>query len=130
MWPRCRTELNGLTPGTQYDQVGVSGTVTLGGTLVATLGFVPSPGAQFVLINNDGSDAVSGTFSGLSEGAGLQINGIDMTISYVGSTGNDVVLTVATPTPMMGPIGLFLLGLVLLLMTARLLRRERVRFAS
>jgi large repetitive protein len=37
-------ELNGTTAGTQYDQVDVSGNVTLDGTLNATLGYSPAAG--------------------------------------------------------------------------------------
>ena len=46
--------------------------------------------------------AVSGTFSGLAEGATINLSGVVFTISYVGGDGNDVVLTVmavpAVPT--------------------------------
>jgi Dockerin type I domain len=61
-------------------------------------GFTPSVGNQFVIIDNDGTDAVSGTFAGLSEGATVTANGLSFTISYLGGTGNDIVLTrIATP---------------------------------
>ncbi|HLX61276.1 MAG TPA: PKD domain-containing protein [Planctomycetota bacterium] len=42
-------ELNGLTAGTQYDQLAVTGTATLGGTLTATYlnNFVPAAGSTF-----------------------------------------------------------------------------------
>ncbi|HKS22366.1 MAG TPA: hypothetical protein VJZ76_06185 [Thermoanaerobaculia bacterium] len=40
-------ELNGTTAGTQYDQVDVSGNVTLDGTLNATLGYTPAAGNTF-----------------------------------------------------------------------------------
>jgi uncharacterized protein (TIGR03437 family) len=45
-------ELGGLTPGTQYDQVAIGGTATLGGTLNVTLinGFVPSHGNVFQVL--------------------------------------------------------------------------------
>ena len=64
-------ELNGLAPGTEFDQLAVSGAVTLGGTLQVTLGFAPPNGATFVIIDNDGSDAVIGAFTGLPEGASV-----------------------------------------------------------
>ena len=47
--------------------------------------------------SNDGSDAVSGTFAGLAQGATTDIGGNAFTISYVGGDGNDVVLTDAGP---------------------------------
>ncbi|MDA1014323.1 MAG: Ig-like domain-containing protein [Planctomycetota bacterium] len=93
-------ELNGATVGTQYDQLNVTGSVTLGNaTLNATLGFVPSPGVEFIIINNDGGDAVGGTFNGLAQGATITVGGIPLFVSYVGGDGNDVVLTVDNVPP-------------------------------
>ncbi|HEV8589467.1 MAG TPA: autotransporter-associated beta strand repeat-containing protein [Pyrinomonadaceae bacterium] len=87
-------QLNGTTAGTGYDQLNVTGTVNLtDSTLSCTVGFAAAIGNTFTIINNDGSDAVTGTFSGLAEGARVTLSGQDFTISYVGGTGNDVVLT-------------------------------------
>jgi CSLREA domain-containing protein len=87
-------EINGTTVGTQYDQLNVTGSVALGGpTLNITLGFTPSAGNAFTIINNDDSDAVSGNFAGLGEGSTFTVSGTTFAISYVGGTGNDVVLT-------------------------------------
>jgi autotransporter-associated beta strand protein len=93
-------EMNGPTVGTQYDQVNVTGTVDLGGaTLNVVLGFIPSGGQVFTIINNDGVDPVMGTFAGLPEGATVTKGGSRFRISYVGGTGNDVTLTlVQSPT--------------------------------
>jgi hypothetical protein len=88
-------ELGGTVPG-QYDQVHVHGTVDLGGaTLDASLlnGFAPAANASFIIIDNDGTDAVTGTFAGLAEGALLNIGGTLFTTSYHGGDGNDVTLT-------------------------------------
>ncbi len=87
-------ELNGTTPGSGYDQLNVSGTVNLASAkLSASLGFAPSVGAEFVIINNDGSDAVLGTFAGLPEGSYLRIGDASFRISYAGGGGsNDMVL--------------------------------------
>jgi autotransporter-associated beta strand protein len=86
--------LNDVTPGSGYDQLNVTGTVNLAGsTLKVTLGFTPPIGTAFTLINNDGTDPVVGTFQGLPERATLVINSMTFQISYVGGTGNDVVLT-------------------------------------
>jgi autotransporter-associated beta strand protein/parallel beta-helix repeat protein len=88
--------LNGATAGTGYDQITVTGTVNLAGaTLNVNLGtgFTPALGSAFVLIQNDGLDAVVGTFAGLPQGATLLLNGMTFQISYAGGTGNDVVLT-------------------------------------
>src|SRR5439155_19769296 len=43
--------------------------------------------------DNDGTDAVAGTFTGLPEGAVLVAGGQTFTVSYAGGTGNDVVMT-------------------------------------
>ncbi len=89
-------EIAGNSEG-QYDQINVTGTVTLGnGTLRAILldGFKPEQGKSFVIINNDGSDAVAGVFAGLSQGATVEVDGVGyFTISYTGGDGNDVTLT-------------------------------------
>ncbi|MBX7053580.1 MAG: carboxypeptidase regulatory-like domain-containing protein [Pyrinomonadaceae bacterium] len=92
-------ELNGLSVGTQYDQLNVSGTVTINPTasLNPTLGFTPVAGNSFTIINNDGGDAVSGTFFGLPEGTVFYVLTTAFKISYIGGTGNDVVLTVVAP---------------------------------
>jgi len=94
-------ELNGTVPGTGYDLLSVRGTVNLTGLkLSASLGFAPAVGTQFIIVLNDGSDAVTGTFSGLPQNGKLYISGQLFQINYAGSTGNDVVLTrLATPPP-------------------------------
>jgi uncharacterized repeat protein (TIGR01451 family) len=97
--PTLVVQLNGTTAGSGYDQLNVTGTVDLtGATLSASLGFTPVGGAQFTIINNDSTDAVVGTFSGLAERATVTLNGINFTVSYVGGTGNDVVLTTGAPS--------------------------------
>ncbi len=88
-------ELNGTTVGTDYDQIAVTGTVSLGGSnLSLSSGFTATAGQTFTIIDNDGSDAVTGTFNGLAEGATVSVGGKDYKISYAGGDGNDVVLTV------------------------------------
>ncbi|MBV9470059.1 MAG: hypothetical protein JOZ57_12540 [Abitibacteriaceae bacterium] len=87
-------QLNGLTPGTQYDRLAVNGAVHLGGSLRVSAGFRPAVGTQFIIIANDGTDAVTGTFSGLPQGATITTpNGVRCHITYNGGDGNDVVLS-------------------------------------
>lgn len=87
-------EINGPNVGSQYDQLNVTGTVSLGNaTLNTTLGFAPTAGQVFTIINNDGGDAVTGTFAGLAEGDVFYEGAHSFRISYVGGTGNDVTLT-------------------------------------
>src|SRR3989441_984094 len=96
--PSFVVQLNGTTAGTGYDQLNVTGTVNLSGaTLSGTMGFTPPTGATFAIITNDGSDAIVGTFAGLPEGSTVVFSGQAFKISYVGGTGNDVVLSAAKP---------------------------------
>jgi CSLREA domain-containing protein len=101
-------EIGGTTPGnlaTNHDQLNVTGTVSLGNATLnlSPLSFTPSAGQTFVIINNDGTDAVTGTFNGLPEGATIPNflgSALKATITYQGGTdNNDVVLTAATPVP-------------------------------
>jgi hypothetical protein len=88
-------EVNGLiTPGTDFDQIVVNGTVNLGGATLVTSGTVSGliAGDEVVLIANDGTDPVVGTFDGLANGAVVRINGETFRIFYNGGDGNDVVL--------------------------------------
>src|SRR6185369_17109089 len=63
----------------------------------ATVGFASAVGDSFRIINNDGSEGVGGTFSGLPEGSVFTPTGAPAgdyyQITYVGGTGNDVVIT-------------------------------------
>ena len=91
--------LNGTTAGTDYDQLDVTGNVSIWGNLNVSLGYTPTVGDTYMIIKNDGTDPVSGTFNGLTEGATLSAGGYDFQISYVGGSGNDVVLTALTGNP-------------------------------
>ena len=86
--------LNGTTAGSGYDQLEAHGTVTLGGTLNVSAGFVASVGDRFTIIDNDGNDDVVGTFAGLPEGAIFMLNGRPFQITYgrrgLGGFGRDV----------------------------------------
>jgi autotransporter-associated beta strand protein len=97
-----RAELNGTVAGVSYDQLQVTGTVNLGGAAFQPkLGFSGGVSNKFVVISNDGTDAITGTFAGLPEGATLTASGAQFKITYKGGvSSNDVVLTqvtVATP---------------------------------
>jgi autotransporter-associated beta strand protein len=91
-------EINGLVAGTDYDQLTSSGTVTLGGALQVSLGFTPSSGDTFTILNKTSAGAITGTFNGLAEGATFVVGGFPFQITYTGGTGNDVVLT-RVPVP-------------------------------
>lgn len=88
--------INGPAQGAQYDRINVTGSVTLTNARLGLSGsYVPVAGDVFTIIPNDGADAVSGTFAGLPEGRVIVLNGVPLTISYVGGTGNDVTLSAA-----------------------------------
>jgi fibronectin-binding autotransporter adhesin len=89
----------GQTACTDFDQMVVTGNVNLTGSsldLSFLGGYVPSAGQKFEIINNQGSNPVTGTFAGLAQGATSAVNGVTYSISYVGGDGNDVVLTVTS----------------------------------
>ena len=102
-------ELSGLSPGSQYDQLEVNGLVNLnsnngaGGLLDVLLGFAPSLGQSFTLIENNEADKIVGQFAGLSEGASFNevFEGFQYTfdISYLDGDGNDVGVTVIGVAP-------------------------------
>jgi len=93
-------QINGATAGAQYDQVDVTGGVTLGNaTLAVAHGLVPSAGQTFTIVDNDLSDAVAGTFAGLPEGGIFVAGASRFRISYVGGSGNDVTLTALNGPP-------------------------------
>lgn len=86
--------INTNTAGTGYDQTNVVGTVSLGSATLTLAGTRTSTIGQTIqIITNDGTDAVTGTFAGLAQGAFVALNGVVYTISYTGGTGNDIVLT-------------------------------------
>ncbi len=86
-------EIEGATPGSGHDQIAVTGTVDLAGSTLSLSGsHVPAVHDSFVLIDNDGADAVTGTFTGFPEGTQFAFNGVTLAITYAGGDGNDVVL--------------------------------------
>jgi hypothetical protein len=97
-----QVEIQGNTVCTEYDQVDVTGAVNLSNDPTLNVSFlssfVPALNDEFVIINNDAADVVTGTFTGLVEGATILVDGVTFQISYIGGDGNDVVLT-ATAVP-------------------------------
>lgn len=94
-----------LRSGTS-DRLNVTGTVNLANAILATdLDFAAADGAQFTILSNDGPDAITGTFAGLAEGATFTTGGAHpllVRISYIGGTGNDIVLKVVNPAATVG----------------------------
>ena len=90
-------ELAGTTVCTEYDQTDVTGAVTLTGSTLSTAllnGYKPALNSTYTIIKNDGSEAVTGEFTGLKEGATFKSGEYTLGVSYKGGDGNDVVLSV------------------------------------
>jgi hypothetical protein len=66
-------DIGGLTAGSGYDQLLVTGTATLGGALNTALigGFVPPPGSTFTLVQ---AASLSGTFATINQPPGALFN--------------------------------------------------------
>ncbi|MHA3772629.1 PEP-CTERM sorting domain-containing protein [Verrucomicrobiota bacterium sgz303538] len=121
-----------LASATQYDRLGANGSVLLNGStgLLLELRFDPVDFVDsFMLLANDGTDAIGGTgrftLNGntLEEGETFYSGTQAFRISYTGGTGNDVVLS-AVPEP--ASAGLLAIGCGMLSLT-RLRCRSRAR---
>ena len=106
-------ELGGTAVGSTYDQVNVTGSVTLSGNFAFTFGYIPADGDMFFIINNDLEDAISGVFAGRAQGNEFTQNGYIWRVSYVGdfasnseSGGNDVSLNAVSAIPEPGTYAL------------------------
>ncbi len=110
-----RLMINGTDPLSDYDQLNVAGNIDLNG---AELNFYTTnsfnttvvAGDVFTIVENDGTDAINGTFNGLPEGAIIPNflgSTLDAQITYTGGSpeNNDVVLEVVNPPLPTQPIG-------------------------
>jgi T5SS/PEP-CTERM-associated repeat protein len=92
------------TAGVDWDQVKVNGTVDLlganalpDGRLDVELGFAPAIGAEFLILDNDASDPISGMFAnGSTVKAAYSAGLYEFAIDYSAGTGNDLSLTAQT----------------------------------
>ena len=114
-------DVGGAALGDHNSQSSVTGAVALSGARLAlSLGLPIDAGMMFTIIENDHTDIINGIFDGLSEGAAFSVDGQTFTISYIGGSGNDVVLTAVVPEPrtwLLAITGALLLG-------ARMLRQR------
>jgi fibronectin-binding autotransporter adhesin len=117
-------EISGTTAGTGYDQLGVNGAVDISGSTLSTIfdTFTPVNGNLLFILLNDGTDAITGTFSGFAQDAIVaNYGGFDWKISYNADStantftgtpnGNDIAL-MAVPEPraaLLGGLGLLIL---------------------
>lgn len=81
------------------DKTVAAGVTLNGATLsITNLGSAAlAAGAQLTIIDNTAATSVSGTFANLPEGTTFAAGANQFRISYVGGTGNDVVLTAIAP---------------------------------
>lgn len=88
-----KIEIGGTNAGVTYDQVDVNGSVLLmGGGLQVSMNFAGAVSNQYVIVKNDLADPISGTFTGITNGASITNNGTIFVVKYNGGDGNDVVL--------------------------------------
>ncbi len=87
---------SGSTP--LFGAVQIFGALDLtGGELNVASSLTSLPTAPLVLVSNDGTDPITGTFNGLPDGTSLTINGATFLLSYFGGDGNDVVISPVAP---------------------------------
>jgi autotransporter-associated beta strand protein len=103
------------TAGVAYSELKVTGTVSLSGDVQISLfgGYTPQINDTFFIILNDGSDAISGTFSNAAGGT-FTSAGYQFQVNYAangdgGGTANDVSIKVIAAVPEPGT-GALLLG--------------------
>ena len=88
--------VTGVDAVQQNKVVVTGGAITLNSAtlVIDDTGLSDMSSQPLTIVDNQTASAISGTFDGLAEGAEVSgINGSEWTISYVGGTGNDVVLT-------------------------------------
>ena len=88
-------DLAGTAAGTSYSQLAVTGSVALAGSLQLALNYTDQPGDNYEIVNQAAGSAVSGTFAGLAEGSQALVGIKAFNVTYLGGTGNDLVLTAA-----------------------------------
>ncbi|HKX62396.1 MAG TPA: autotransporter-associated beta strand repeat-containing protein [Verrucomicrobiae bacterium] len=100
--------IGGPNPGTGHDQLLVRGAVQLANAaLMPTLdnGFLPDSGDSFVILSNDGADAIGGTFFGLPNNSFVSAGpGLRFQVRYNGGDGNDVILIFTNETVVAKPV--------------------------
>ena len=84
-----------VTSGTVYEKMLVAGALSIDPAATLTVNsatYVPTASDSFTIINNTSAGTTTGAFSGKPEGATVPVGGFNERITYVGGTGNDVVL--------------------------------------
>ncbi len=100
-------EINGVVPGTGFDQTIITDGINITGMNLNTLigsSFKPTTGQAFMMVDNQSSTAVVGTFNGLPEGRIFTVGTTRLQITYKGGNGNDIVLTVPSASTSFGMV--------------------------
>ena len=112
-----KTDIGGLNAGTQFDQLNVTGAVTLGGTLSLQLinGFVPTLGSSFDILNFASSTGNFATITGMhinaNEHFAVVVNPTNVTLNVVaGPSPLDLGTGTGGASPTPEPSTLLLLG--------------------
>jgi parallel beta-helix repeat protein len=94
-------EIAGTNATSQYDNLVIPGSVTLGNAalVIDLVSFNPTLGDPFIIINKGDPAAISGSFANKTQNTIFQADGRSFQISYTGNTGNDVVLTSVNVAP-------------------------------
>jgi autotransporter-associated beta strand protein len=96
-------DLNSTTVGSGYDQINVTGVVSISGSnIIVTAGSGLTTGQKFFVLLNDGSDLISGNFA--QNASVTASNGDIFTINYLdngdsGGVANDISLTFTATVP-------------------------------
>ncbi len=96
-----RTIINNATQGSGYGSVKASGNVSLNNaTLAVNHSYTTNSKHTYTLIEKTSMGAINGAFNGLEEDGTLTAdgNGITLTASYLGGTGNHFTLSTPDPT--------------------------------
>jgi hypothetical protein len=108
------TVIEQIANPTQYGQIIDTSSLTLAGSLQIALvnGFVPRPGSQFTIIDDQTSQPINGAFTNLPQGGAIwdTTHTERFPITYVGGEGNDAVLTAIAPLTVNTNSSLMLVG--------------------
>jgi hypothetical protein len=82
-------EVNGTgVAGTDFDQIVVNGTATLGGTLALSINYTPAVGDQIAILSASGISGTFSTLTGLPENWVVHYTSVGVMLIYGGSNGN------------------------------------------
>ena len=94
----CRFHLTGPNVETILSVTGGSLALNDATLTVDAVGFTPARGETYQILPKVDAGAITGTFAGLPEGAEIPLGTSIGRLSYIGGTGNDVVITIVSTT--------------------------------